>query len=262
MKRKRLPAVVGVSISFGVLLSIIFLGYSSSIRHKSFKRPTDAQLITFFEETKTTSASNSAAPTPTDELAPDTPAEETPIDMRLNRTPATADLTRAFDSANRESNQFAETGFQLLESVAWFAKWGTRKGLAYRVGSEKLRNGNMEDARDYYFSALSAHLDDDDSYWGDLYAQLAWVEEDPEIAVRYIEKSLDLPDDAQKDVLIPIYLSNAIELAVATDSQDLAEHYYTRWKAADKEDWVDNFDAYPTVKAWVNEHHPEDVTEK
>lgn len=118
------------------------------------------------------------------------------------------------------------------------------------VGRWSLHLGDFDAARSHLREAV--RVEKDESWRKTLGALLAWVEEDPKVATVLLEQSCSgQPYAAMPEVWAPL---NALELAVMTGSDELADYYFQRFRYS-WQDWLNEgyTSVFPEVLAWIEE---------
>ena len=171
------------------------------------------------------------------------------IPTRLERVPspemlaekfASEKLTRSEDVKRRIAREL-EVMKAFEAAVSTFGPKRSAANFTWQVGSILMKAGKWDDARRYFYQALEESTK---PVFTRVCSQLAWLEDDPEKAVRLLELSIDEKklsskirnrrregNDAGADMwagLLQERLSNALELAEATGSHALASHYRER----------------------------------
>ena len=123
-----------------------------------------------------------------------------------------------------------------------------------QIGRLKLHVGDFDTARSYLSEAM--RVEKDEPWRRVLACHLAWIEEDPQVAVALLEQSLAGPLGGVTD---PSFLEgyaefNALDLCVATGSEELANDYYQRyrdswrqWLEKDRRTW------FSETLTWIQE---------
>lgn len=167
----------------------------------------------------------------------------------LERTPSPEVLETRFASRGRKSTASRDAKFTkvfdgVLRSV------GAGEDFTWQVGRVLMRAGEWEEARHYFHEALDERPNR--FIFGEICAQLAWIETDPEKAARLLALSIDEEFNASRIgtqiVTIPgggtvdawaqtlrQRLENAVELCRATGSEALADYYLERLRNYDPE---------------------------
>jgi hypothetical protein len=259
---KWLGVFIGGTLAI-LVITIFVMSLIVNMRQNSFVPVSEVVLEQLFEVENTYVAGNLQAAEFAGEGEPQA-SESSPLEMRLNRTLTREDLIREFRPGTEGfENWFEdrwEDGYKLLEGLAWAMGSKSQKRLAFYVGSNEFHHGEIDEARKYYESSLKLHVEESDTngYWYSLHARLAWVEEDPEMAVQHIEQSLKVPHHQ----MLHHYVENAIRLSVLTESDALAEYYYRRWKSLGPQEpdfFEVNLNDTPAIREWIRRRHPEDV---
>lgn len=115
--------------------------------------------------------------------------------------------------------------FKCLDSVRWLT--GSFRGnIPLIVAQGMLELGDdRTTAREYMGEALS---DPNNEYCREMIcAELAWVEDDPEVATALLERSC-----AKAGIGEEFAFYNAMHLAIVTHSDELADSYFGRWSKA------------------------------
>ena len=107
----------------------------------------------------------------------------------------------------------------MLEGVFSVMSERETAGWALERSSELTALGKLDEARRCLWKVIDSSVDPSWHRWAS--ANLAWLEEDPEIAARYFELSLQGDERGR-------WLGNAVRLCQATGSDALAEHYLGR----------------------------------
>lgn len=167
------------------------------------------------------------------------PLKPADLPHRLNRT-ATDDQRREFFVAGRSRRGLfiAEIGGGPLGGVVEivFAAAGRPDAGSMARASANLARGKWEEARKYFMDYLRE--DRNDPVWQQrACAHLAWLENDPEMAARYMDMACSGGD------LFSIALS--VEFATKIGSTELAE-YYTRLGRSISTDFDEKFTTYGT----------------
>jgi hypothetical protein len=144
---------------------------------------------------------------------------ELPASLAKSLTPE----MRSSELKETRADQFLELRFTALSlqvaeaAVALFSEEHAA-GMAWETASEKMRLGQWDAARRYYWQVLDSDVR---PYIRDsALANLAWLEEDPEKAALLLELSCE-NDQGH-------LLASAIRLCLATGSDALADHYIAR----------------------------------
>jgi len=143
-----------------------------------------------------------------------------------------------------------------VESAVWLAKPDSIGSFVLEIGTESFQMGDFTTARDYLREALRTEKRDFSRGW--ICGWLAWLEEDPEVAMALLQESCASGNALQ--------LRDAMHLAILTNSDDLADYYFRRWSdAAGTEEvaqWFKFFSLYPKVQEWKQRHAPNPPIEK
>jgi len=145
-----------------------------------------------------------------------------PLPRRLERA-ATAE-ERAEHFRNRNFLRFAASLVYTnpaFDAVCRLA--GHRDVSAFLRGQVMIRNGDWDGARSCFTTVLEETQDPFARHAA--FLQLAWVEDDPELAARCLEIACHDDANLQNGVLL-----SASELARTTGSDALAGHYRTRYE--------------------------------
>ena len=105
-------------------------------------------------------------------------------------------------------------------------KWSA--DLIFERSRQLMAVGKWDEARRCLWKVLDAPLDP--SLHRHALESLAWIEEDPEIAARLLELSVQGDDQCHGHML-----ANAVKLSRVTGSNALAEHYLARLRTEDPE---------------------------
>ncbi len=115
--------------------------------------------------------------------------------------------------------QLKAKAFKVLEGVSSFVNQEQAGGWAWERGQELMSLGQWDAARRCFWVALDSPLDPGIHKFAA--AKLAWLEDDPEKALQYLELSCYGENCSH-------WLINAVDLCEATGSDALAEHYLAR----------------------------------
>lgn len=143
-----------------------------------------------------------------------------------------------------------------FESVKWLTNPEETGGLDFEIGQKAWAAGDAETARTYLREALSKDRRPGVRAW--VCVDLAWLEDDPEVATALLQESCATGDDVP--VAFVDQLWNAVNLSVLTHSDALAEHYFERWSAVAGPERTEQF-LHPIhpgsaeMEAW-KERHP------
>jgi hypothetical protein len=143
-----------------------------------------------------------------------------------------------------------------VEAVVWLVKPNSTGSLAAEIGTEAFGTGDFKTARNYLREAL--RTGERDYQRAQVCADLAWLEEDSEVATALLQESC---------VSGKVYfLCDAMELAIVTGSGNLADYYFKRWSdAAGMEEvaqWFKWDSLHPEVQEWKQRHAPNPPTKK
>ena len=164
-----------------------------------------------------------------------------PLPERLERVPSPEDLARKFAKEGHERGIARDAVvFKAFEGV--LGTFGFADNFTFQVGEILMSAGEWDDARRYLGQALEESTSR--SVFRRVCARLAWLEEDPQKAVRLLELSIDeealssrIEDNriAGKDRVADLLattleerLADAVELCRSTGSEVLAYHYLER----------------------------------
>jgi hypothetical protein len=174
----------------------------------------------------------------------DSPAEATRTGPpRLARAATAADRRSFAITADRGPGYSSEEGKSLgervfarvspiaakcYESVVWLVG-SEDQLLAFTIGQEAMKIGDWGTARKYLREALGEYLREplhegyprDEAYCDSICAELAWVEDDPQATAAWLQR---LSASRSECCLL-----SALNLAVQTHSDELAEVYFHRW---------------------------------
>lgn len=161
----------------------------------------------------------------------------TTLPTRLERTPSLEELTAKFKKEGSQEEGDAEFRILKTEFFATVLRVFGREGsfLDVEIGLQEMKLGDWDSARLHLWAAVDVQDDPDYSLilpWAS--AKLAWLEDDPEKAARYLELSTPKgPMMLGGRDMLPMNLRNAISLCKATGSTALRDHYQERLSALD-----------------------------
>lgn len=175
------------------------------------------------------------------------------ITPRLTRVASEEDLRKYYRAQrmineNRSDIVWEKTYFAVaktVEAVVSSVRPAAEGYLATAIGRGSLFDGDLATARDYLRVAVRRGEGNDYCRESNC-AALAWLEADTEVATALLEASCASGDRFR--------LLHALNLAVLTHSDELAEHYLERVVEADGDDrvvWQDK-NALPEVKEWYD----------
>jgi len=166
-----------------------------------------------------------AEPTDSTEAPLDEPAPQQPtaLPSRLER-PVSPDERPTTNDALEA--RWIATVCKICEGVFSFVSEKEAAGWAWERGQELTRLGEWDAARRCYWVALDAPLEPNIIRFA--CAELAWLEDDPEKALRYLE--LSCQGDSHGT-----WLPNAVDLCRTTGSNALADHYLARMRRENPE---------------------------
>ena len=151
----------------------------------------------------------------------DTSEETSSQTAHLVRLPGREEILRKNHQYGGFDRAFMKTyigGLKMVESTIWLANPDFAEKFAGEIGSESLRYGDLETARDYLREAAQHKQN---GFWRNVsMARLAWLEEDPRVVERLLEESC-----ADDDWFA---LRNATELTEVTGSEQLRDYYAAR----------------------------------
>ena len=143
-------------------------------------------------------------------------------------------------------------GLKRVEAATWIATTDSPSSFMREIGHESFQAGDDETARRYLRELLRTEANA--SRREHICRRLAWVEEDPEIAAALLRESCATNR--------PGALSDAMRLAILTNSNEVADHYFERWADAVGEDevarWFNSHDRSPRIQAWKEQRERED----
>ena len=168
-----------------------------------------------------------------------------PLPVRLEQVPSPEALTEQFISPGADQPVVAR-GCKTIEAVLrTVGAADTARDWAWETGRHLMWAGDWDAARGYLHELLDEpHAS---PRYRDACGRLAWLEEDPHKAARFLEMSCDDTwlkfklATGSKDMarvhsgLLERHLSNAVELTRATGSDALADHYLERLRLLNPE---------------------------
>jgi hypothetical protein len=185
---------------------------------------------------------------------------------RLSRTLTRDDIIRVFrPGTNPVENVYRslrDGGKKLKEALSWSAGSTGNGGTAFEIGSAALNRGAIDEARNYFRAALETSVQNEDYFLRQtICGQLAWAEDDPEVAAALLEASCTAARPMDEEFLT-YHIQNALALSILTGSDALAEHYYARWDALEPgakpivNPLLDRGGS-EQIESWLEEHHPD-----
>lgn len=151
-----------------------------------------------------------------------------PLPRQLAGRPSFETLEKRFGLQGLSQDGIAKDAKYLKALEGMAQAVGIADGLTHQVGAMLLARGKWDDARRYLYQVLEETSYT--VYYRTACAELAWLEEDPEKAVRLLELSID--EKNQHGLRVDLWtrtlqerLSNAVELCQATGSEALADFY-------------------------------------
>jgi len=260
---KKTLIVISCLVAFVVFLAVVLtpLVWMRQASVKPLDRETLAGLgITALDKAGSSRASSIPAGAAGTDASKDTNTTESLASGAKSRTslhlarPATvADIRLGYNNSSVLERAFTRIVFSTMkrvEAVVWLVKPNSAGPLAAEIGDDAFHRGDFKTARNYLREALRTG---EKTYWRDwVCADLAWLEEDPEVATALLQESC-----ASGNVN---FLRDAMELSVLTNSDDLADYYFRRWSdAAGTEEtaqWLKQDSPYPAIQAWKKRHAP------
>ena len=135
-----------------------------------------------------------------------------------------------------------------MEAFVWLVKPDSTAEFAIQISNRSFLLGDTVTARNYFQEALRTGIQGRSREL--ICAQLAWLEEDPEVATALLQESCASGFSS--------WLLKAIDLAVLTNSDDLADYYLKRLSdvagTENVADWLKSSSRYPEVEAWKKRH--------
>jgi hypothetical protein len=207
----------------------------------------------------------------TDPITAGTEAETPLLDsrtakaLRLASRPTPDRLARKFETPTGSAVKVASAKVSAFVSRAvWFTVYQLRGNMIIgyrstlnRAADASLDAGAYASARSWYREGIRvAGNDVSRRYYSE---QLAWLEEDPEVAAALLEESFSRPiEDKSRGPYDPwIAAMNALDLSIATGSDDLAEGYYLRFRDSWPR-WTEMHRAFakfgPEREAWIRNY--------
>lgn len=184
----------------------------------------------------------------------------------LSKTLTREDLLREFrPGTNPLENTYRgllAEGMKLKESLSWAAGTEDTGLTALRIGQLAMSRGDIDEARAYFRAALEANIRSGDlSLRQSICGELAWAEDDPEVAAALLEASVTVNRPIDEEFMA-LRLQNALALSILSGSDALAEHYYARWDALEPGGKpIANYLIQPggseRIESWLQEHHPD-----
>ena len=182
-----------------------------------------------------------------------TPVISRPEQMRLATVPTREQLLNHFRQHSGVT-RMQRGGELFLEKVIGSTIYRARPdstapwvcSIPGQIGRQYVNMGDFDTARNYLRQAV--RVEKNEAFRGYLCEQLAWIEDDPQVAVELLlqacaTKPLFTEGEAQCD---------ALNLAVATGSEDLAKYFYYRYHhswsewgmlSADTEKWISELES-------------------
>ena len=165
---------------------------------------------------------------------------------RLAGRPTEGDFVGGYSSLwDRAFTRVYLPALKSTESAFWMIGPDSGGGFEQEIGHESYQMGDHEAAKMYLSEAL--RLEKRERRREHICGMLAWVEEDPEIAAALLRESC-ASDNRHR-------LHNAMALAILTESDDLAEHYFERWtgvlEPGELENWFKLVSRWPEVEAFL-----------
>jgi len=158
----------------------------------------------------------------------DAASAETPLPKRLERALTHEERTEYWLSAmgrNNKMGKFAYKALGILDAPLRYA--GFRPGTSYERAKAALWAGDFDGARrqfaEYIYAAEGSNIN------REVFIDLAFLEDDPELAARYMELSC-----ADENDLRGGYEAMAVYLAEKTGSKKLEAHYRAKLEAIEQ----------------------------
>lgn len=154
-------------------------------------------------------------------------AEPPTLPSRLESNPSSDDILSRFTENRpgmRLQLRIATRIYEVLEAMSASISEDQPDHRTFELGRMMMGLGEWDAARRCFWEALDAPLDP--RFHRYACAKLAWLEDDPEKALRYLELSCQGDD---------YWLPNAIFLCRTTGSGALAEHYLARLRVENPE---------------------------
>jgi len=151
-----------------------------------------------------------------------------------------------------------------MEAVAWLVKPDSVGDFAMQIGDRACQVGDYTAARDYYREALRTGKQafsyklvvslppEKEIPRGYVCAWLAWLEEDTEVATALLQESCASNKNP--------FLYRAVRLSILTNSDDLADYYFTRLSNVVGTEKMAKFlksdSVPPEIQAWRKRYVP------
>ena len=185
-----------------------------------------------------------------------------PKNEQLASLPSEEQLLRRFyqhtgsERARRKAQLLAS---EILGASIYRARQGATDAwtcsIPGQVGMQSVYAGDFDKARNYLREAV--RVEKDEAWRRYVCAQLAWLEDDTQVAVALLEESCAGPVEiGVASSFWEAYTEfNALDLAVATGSEELADYYFRRYRDSWQQ-WISDGrrPCLPETMTWLQEH--------
>lgn len=227
---------MGIAACILVALSVALLIFTARLREDTLAHKTslsDQVISTLPPPPVAEDDELGNGPTNTDLEDVDSSTIVTGTPLRLKRVPTREEAITAFERLHGKKQWHDKANVWFLAGIEpLIAKLSEVEGreLLWSVGHEASRSGDLETAQIYLREAYGAYVNASGRLHRRHYERiagtairLAWLENNPEVAVRLLEKACSVDSPFQ-----PARIALAAQLAEVTGSEELRDYYLSR----------------------------------